>query len=102
MYGQGLFESKFSKTDDLGTRNYTYTSRLPPDPQSSLIIDESFTFPKRTFGLVGSLGSSSAIAIKYYLHDSPKYSFSGQFGYGYTVALKDWNYCAWFELEYKF
>jgi hypothetical protein len=101
-YGHGEFETRFTKTDNHGTRNYTYTSRIPPDPASRLIVDESFIFPKRTFGLVGSLGSSSAISLKYYLHDSPKYSFSGQLGYGYTVSLKDWNYCARFELEYKF
>jgi hypothetical protein len=102
MYGKGLFESKFTKTDDLGKRDYTLTSRIPLDPESQLIVDESFVFPKRKFGLVGSLGSSSALGIKYYLHDSPKFSFSGQFGYGYTVSLKDWNYSARFELEYKF
>src|SRR5664280_2644271 len=52
MYGKGLFESKFSKTDNLGTRNYTYTSRIPLDPSSSLIIDEDLKYPKRTFGLI--------------------------------------------------
>ena len=102
MYGKGLFESKFSKSDALGTRNYTYTSRIPPDPASSLIIDESFIFPKRTFGLVGCIGSTTELSLKYYLHDSPKFSFSGQAGYGYMFATKDWNYTARFELEYKF
>jgi hypothetical protein len=102
MYGKGLFESKFSKTDDLGTRNYTYTSRLPPDPLANLIIDESFVFPKKTFALVGSIGTSSSFGLKYYLHDSPKFSFSGQIGYEYLTALKNWNYGARFEIEYKF
>ena len=101
-YGKGLFESKFSKSDDLGVRNYTYTSRLPPDPASSLIIDESFTCPKRTFGLIGSIGSSASLGLKYYLHDSQKFSFSGQIGYEYLFPLKNWNYNARFELEYKF
>src|ERR1035441_1017370 len=55
MYGKGLFESKFSKSDDLGTRSYTLASRIPLDPESQLIVDEYFTFPKRTFGLLGSL-----------------------------------------------
>src|SRR5664280_1628952 len=79
MYGKGLFESKFSKTDDLGVRNYTYTSRLPPDPQSSLIIDESFTFPKKTFGLIGSIATnlSASLGLKYYIHDSKHFSFTG-------------------------
>jgi hypothetical protein len=101
-YGHGQFETKFTKTDDHGTRNYTYTSRIPPDPASRLIVDESFIFPKRSFGLVGSLGNLYALSLKYYIHDSPKFSLCGQFGYGYTVSLKDWNYCARFELEYKF
>ena len=102
IYGKGLFESHFSKSDDLGTRSYTLASRIPLDPESQLIIDESFTFPKRTFGLVGSLGSSASLGLKYYIHDSPKFSFSGQFGGEYKFAIKDWNYNARFELEYKF
>src|ERR1039457_6879517 len=40
MYGKGLFESKFSKSDDLGTRSYTLASRIPIDPESQLIVDE--------------------------------------------------------------
>jgi len=102
LYGKGLFESKFSKTDDLGKRDYTLTSRIPLDPESQLIVDESFTFPKKTFALVGSLGSSASLGLKYYLNDSPKFSFSGQVGYEYLLAIKNWNYCARFELEYKF
>jgi hypothetical protein len=102
LYGKGLFESHFSKSDDLGTRSYTLASRIPLDPESQLIIDESFTFPKRTFGLIGSLGSSASLGLKYYIHDSPKFSFSGQFGGEYKFAIKDWNYNARLELEYKF
>jgi hypothetical protein len=102
LYGKGLFESHFSKSDDLGTRSYTLASRIPIDPESQLIIDESFTFPKRTFGLIGSLGSSASLGLKYYIHDSPKLSFSGQFGGEYSFPVKGWNYNARLELEYKF
>ena len=102
LYGKGLFQSHFSKSDDLGTRTYTLDSRIPIDPESQLIIDESFTFPKRTFGLIGSLGSSASLGLKYYFHNSPKFSFSGQFGGEYKFAAKDWNYNARLELEYKF
>ena len=102
LYGKGLFESHFSKSDDLGTRSYTLASRIPLDPESQLIVDESFTFPKRTFGLVGSLGSSASLGLKYYIHDSPRFSFSGQFGGEYKFAIKDWKYNARLELEYKF
>ena len=102
MYGKGLFEAKYSKADALGKREYTLASRIPIDPESQLIIDESFTFPKRTFGLIGSLGSSASLGLKYYFLDSPKFSFSGQFGGEYKFAVKDWNYNARLELEYKF
>jgi hypothetical protein len=102
LYGKGLFQAKYLKEDELGKREYTFSSRIPLDPESQLIIDESFTFPKRTFGLVGSLGSSASLGLKYYFHDSPKFSFSGQFGGEYKFAVKDWNYNARLELEYKF
>jgi hypothetical protein len=101
MYGKGLFEAKYSKEDELGKREYTFASRIPLDPESQLIINESFVFPKRTFALVGSIGNSTSLCLKYYLHDSPKLSFSGQVGYEYLFAIKNWNYCARFELEYK-
>jgi hypothetical protein len=102
MYGKGLFQAKYSKEDALGKRDYTLASRIPLDPESQLTVDETFVFPKKTFGLVGSIGSSTSLAIKYYLHDSPKFSFSGQVGYEYLFAIKNWNYSARFELEYKF
>ena len=102
LYGKGLFQSRFTKSDDFGTRSYTLTSRIPLDPESQLIIDESFTFPKRTFGLFGSLGNSAALGLKYYFHDSPKFSFSGLLGGEYKFASKDWNYNVRLELEYKF
>jgi hypothetical protein len=104
MYGKGLFESKFSKTDDLGSRNYTYTSRLPPDPQSSLIIDESFAFPKKTFGLIGSIATnlSASLGLKYYIHDSKHFSFSSFMSAEYLIDKKSWQPCGKLELEYKF
>jgi hypothetical protein len=104
MYGKGLFESKFSKTDDLGTRNYTYTSRLPPDPQSSLIIDESFVFPKKTFGLIGSIATNltASLGLKYYIHDSKHFSFTGIVSGDYLSDKKSWQPCGKLELEYKY
>jgi hypothetical protein len=102
LYGKGLFEAKYSKEDELGKREYTLASRIPIDPESSLIVDENFNFPKKTFTLVGSIGCSTALYLKYYLHDSPKLSFSGQVGYEYLIAVKNWNCNARFELEYKF
>jgi hypothetical protein len=42
------------------------------------------------------------LGLKYYFLDSPKFSFSGQFGGEYKFAVKDWNYNARLELEYKF
>ena len=102
MYGKGLFESKFSKTDDLGTRSYTYTSRLPPDPLANLIIDESFTFPKKTFALVGSLGGSCGIGLKYYFLDHKNYSLSGIALGDYEFVKKTWTPSAKIELEIEF
>jgi hypothetical protein len=104
LYGKGLFESKFSKTDDLGTRNYTYTSRLPPDPAGSLIIDESFVFPKKTFGLIGSIATnlSVSLGLKYYIHDSKHFSFTGIVSGNYLLDKKSWQPCGKLELEYKY
>src|SRR5664280_1337948 len=88
MYGKGLFESKFSKTDNLGKRDYTLTSRIPLDPESQLIVDESFVFPKRTFGLVASLGSSTSFGLKYYMVDNRKLSLTGFLLEGYLFNDK--------------
>jgi hypothetical protein len=101
MYGKGLFESKFSKVDDFGKREYTLDSRIPIDPQSQLTVDESFVFPKRKFGLVGSIGSSCALGLKYYLHDSQRYLITGQVGREYMFSIKGCNYYARLELEIK-
>jgi|ERR1035437_4718416 hypothetical protein len=102
IYGKGLFQAKYSKEDAQGKRDYTLSSRIPLDPESQLTVDESFVFPKRTIGLLGSIGSSCSLGLKYYLHDSQRYSITGQIGYEYLFAIKDWNYSARFELEYKF
>jgi hypothetical protein len=102
MYGKGLFESKFSKTDDLGSRNYTYTSRLPPDPAASLIVDESFVFPKKTFGLIGSISTSVSLGMKYYVVDTRKFSLSGFVFEGYVFNDKCWKPNIGIECEYKF
>jgi hypothetical protein len=83
MYGKGIFEAKYSKEDMLGKRDYILSSRIPIDPQSQLTIAESFIFPKRTLSLVGSIGSSAALGLKYYLHDSQKYVLVGYVGEEY-------------------
>ena len=101
IYGKGLFESTFSKVDDFGKREYTLDSRIPIDPQSQLTFDESFVFPKRKFGLVGSIGSSCALGLKYYLHDSQRYLITGQVGREYMFSIKGCNYYARLELEIK-
>jgi hypothetical protein len=101
MYGKGLFESRFTKSDDLGTRTYTYTSRIPPDPESSLIIDEELKYPKRTFGLL--IGADTrlqrSIGLKYYMIDSKHISLSGIFSGDYLVDKKSWSPNAKVELE---
>lgn len=100
-YGHGLFETKFTKTDSLGIRNYTISSRIPPDPELTLTVDEMIKFPKRIFGLIGSIGNSTSLGLKYYLHDTQKYSVTGQVGSEYLFATKGLNYYARFELEIK-
>jgi hypothetical protein len=102
MYGKGLFESKFTKSDDLGTRNYTYTSRIPPDPASQLIVDESFTFPKKSFALVGSIGYSASLGLKYYIIDSKHFSFTGLVSGEYLLNKKLWQPNGRLELEMNF
>jgi hypothetical protein len=101
IYGKGLFESRFSKSDDLGTRNYTYTSRLPPDPQSSLIIDEALKYPKRTLSLLVGTDTrlQRSIGLKYYVIDSKHISLSGIFSGDYLADKKTWSPCGKVELE---
>lgn len=99
LYGKGLFQSRFTKSDDLGTHTYTLDSRIPIDPESQLIIDESFIFPKRTFGLIGSLGSSASLGLKYYLLDTKHLSFSGHVFGEYEFVKKKWSPNAKLELE---
>ena len=102
MYGKGLFESKFSKVDNLSKRDYTLASRIPLDPESQLIVDESFIFPKKTLGLVGSIGSSASLGLKYYILDSKHFSFSGLVSGDYQLLKKEWSPNAKLELEYKY
>jgi hypothetical protein len=104
MYGKGLFESKFSKTDDLGIRNYTYTSRIPPDPASSLIVDESFVFPKKTLGLIAGINTYfvSSVGLKYYFIDHKNYTLSGHASGDYDIVKKSWKPNVQIELEIGF
>ena len=102
MYGKGLFESKFSKSDDLGSRTYTLASRIPLDPESQLTVDESFVFPKKTIALVGSLGYSASFGLKYYILDTKHFSFSGLLSGDYLLDKKFWIPNARLELEYKY
>jgi hypothetical protein len=102
MYGKGLFEAKYSKEDELGKREYTFESRIPLDPESQLIVNESFVFPKRTFALVGSIGRSCALGLKYYFLDHKNYSLSGIALGDYEFVKKTWTPNAKIELEYRF
>jgi len=102
MYGKGLFEAKYSKEDELGKRGYTFESRIPLDPESQLIINESFVFPKRTFALVGSIGSSASLGLRYYVLDTKKLSLSGFVLEGYILNDKCWKSNIGLECEYRF
>jgi hypothetical protein len=102
MYGKGLFESKFTKSDALGKREYTLASRIPIDPESQLIIDESFVFPKKSFALIGSIGYSASLGLKYYVLDTKNISISGFVLCEYLLDKKLWQPNAKIELEYVF
>jgi hypothetical protein len=102
LYGHGLFESKFSKVDEIGKRDYTLSSRIPIDPQSSLIVDEAFVFPKRTFGIIGSLGTKVGMGLKYYIVDSKRFSFTGLVTGDYVLDKKCWTPNVQLECEYRF
>jgi hypothetical protein len=103
LYGHGLFESKFSKEDALGKRQYTLESRIPIDPQSSLIVDESFLFPKRTLGIIAGINScwKGSVGLKYYLLDHKNYSLTGSASCAYEFVKKTWTPNAKLELEIK-
>jgi hypothetical protein len=102
MYGKGLFEAKYSKEVELGKREYTLASRIPIDPESQLTVDESFTFPKRTFGLIGSIGYLASLGLKYYIVDTKHFSLSGLVSGDYQLLKKEWSPNARLELEYKY
>jgi hypothetical protein len=102
MYGKGLFEAKYSKEDALGTRSYTLASRIPIDPQSTLIIDEDLKIPKRTFALIGCVGTSTSLGLKYYIVDAKHFSFSGLVYGDYLLDKKSWFPSGRLELEYLF
>jgi hypothetical protein len=102
MYGKGLFQAKYSKEDVLGKREYTLASRIPLDPESQLTVDETFVFPKKTFGLVGSIGYSVSLGLKYYIVDSKHFSLSGLVTGDYQLLKKEWSPNARLELEYKY
>src|ERR1039457_1429324 len=78
LYGKGLFESKFSKVDDFGKREYTLDSRIPIDPQSSLIVNEDLKIPRRTLSLLSGINISlvGSVGLKYYMIDSKCISLS--------------------------
>ncbi|MDR3667299.1 MAG: hypothetical protein P4L35_10695 [Ignavibacteriaceae bacterium] len=99
LYGQGLFQSHYTKTDDLGTRTYTLDSRIPIDPESQLIVDESFIFPKKTLSLVAGIGYSASLGLKYYMLDTRHLSISGHISGDYEFVKKKWSPNAKLELE---
>ena len=104
LYGKGLFQSHYSKSDDLGKRDYTLSSRIPIDPESQLIIDESFTFPKRTLSIIAGLSSqlNCSLGLKYYFPDHRKYSLTGSAAGEYQFINKSWSPNVRLELEYMF
>jgi hypothetical protein len=102
LYGKGLFQAKYLKEDELGKREYTFSSRIPLDPESQLIVDESFSFPKKTFSLVAGIGYSASLGLKYYIVDSKHFSFAGSFSGDYLLNKKSWTPNAKLELEYLF
>jgi len=99
MYGKGLFQAKYSKEDAMGKREYTLDSRIPIDPESQLIVDETFAFPKKTFSLVAGIGYSASIGLKYYVLDIRHLSFSGHVFGEYEFVKKKWSPNAKLELE---
>jgi hypothetical protein len=102
LYGKGLFQAKYLKEDELGKREYTFSSRIPLDPQSQLIVDESFIFPKKTFSLVAGIGYSASFGLKYYVLDTRHLSISGHITGDYEFVTKKWSPNAKLELEYLF
>jgi hypothetical protein len=104
MYGKGLFQAKYSKEDALGKREYTLASRIPLDPESQLIVDESFVFPKKTLGLIAGIntGLVGSVGIKYYFLDRKNYSLSGYASGDYEFVKKSWTPSTKIELEIGF
>ena len=104
LYGKGLFQAKYSKEDAQGKREYTLSSRIPLDPESQLIVDESFVFPKKTLGIIAGIntGLVGSVGLKYYIHDSKHFSFTGIVSGDYLLDKKFWQPCARIELEYRF
>jgi hypothetical protein len=102
LYGKGLFQAKYLKEDEMGKREYTLSSRIPLDPESELIVNESFSFPNKTFSLVAGVGSSASLGLKYYVLDKKNISLSGFISEGYIFNKKIWCSKAGIELEYRF
>jgi hypothetical protein len=102
LYGKGLFQAKYLKEDELGKREYTLSSRIPLDPESQLIVDESFIFPKKTFSLVAGIGYSASLGLKYYVLDKKNLSLSGFISEGYIFNKKCWDSKIGLELEIMF
>jgi hypothetical protein len=101
LYGKGLFESKFSKVDDFGKREYTLDSRIPIDPQSSLIVNEDLKIPRRTLSLLSGINISlvGSVGLKYYMIDSKCISLSSIFSGDYLINKKSLTPNARIELE---
>jgi hypothetical protein len=103
-YGHGLFESQFTKSDALGTRSYTLASRIPPDPASTLTVDESFVFPKHTLGIVAGINSGliGKVGLKYYFFDHKYFSLTGSALGNYEFVKKTWTPNVQLELEIQY
>jgi hypothetical protein len=111
LYGKGLFESKFTKEDQLGKREISLTSRIPIDPEAGITFDEQLklpeVYPKRTFGIFAGLSYelrneiAGSVGLKYYLLDFRNFSLSLSAKGNYLITNKQWYPCLKLETELK-
>jgi len=101
LYGKGLFESKFTKEDNLGKREITLESRIPVDPKAEVTLTEELklpeVYPVRRFGLFGCAaygskpGFEGSVGVRYYVMDFKNFSVSGSAEGKYEVNNLSWH-----------